>query len=122
LHDALPISGNDDTINIVTAPSGTVTPGAPLPFTVAVASGTSPAAGATVTYSVTQGTATLSCGQPSCSVVSAANGTASLSVAASSTTTTAVTATLANGASVTTQFAADSAPASSISPLTPNLY
>ncbi|HET8636769.1 MAG TPA: IPT/TIG domain-containing protein [Acidobacteriaceae bacterium] len=115
-------SGNDDTINIVTAPSGTVTPGAPLPFTVAVASGTSPAAGATVTYSVTQGTATLSCGQPSCSIVTAANGTASLAVAASSTTTTAVTATLANGASVTSQFTAQSGPAAAISPLTPNLY
>jgi hypothetical protein len=115
-------SGNDDTINIVTAPSGSVTPGAPLPFTVAVASGTSPAVGATVTYAVTQGTATLSCGQPSCSIVTAANGTASLAVAASSTTTTAVTATLANGASVTSQFTAQSGPASTISPLTPNLY
>lgn len=115
-------SRDDDTINIVTAPSGSVTPGAPLPFTVAVNSGTSPATGATVTYAVTQGNATLSCGQPSCSVVTAANGTASLAVAASSTTTAAVTATLANGASVTTQFAADSDPTAAISPLTPNLY
>jgi hypothetical protein len=113
---------NDDVIGILTAPSGTVAPGAPLPFTVAVSSGSSPAAGATVTYSVAQGTATLACGQPSCSVVTAANGTASLAVAASSTATAAVAATLANGASVITQFTAQSGSAAVISPLTPNLY
>ena len=113
---------NDDTIGILTAPSGTVAPGAPLPFTVTVSSGTSPAAGATVTYAVAQGSATLACGQPSCSVVTAANGTASVAVAANSTTPTAVTATLANGASVSTQFTAESGAATDISPLTPNLY
>lgn len=113
---------NSDTIGILTAPSGTVSPGAPLPFTVAVSSGAAPAAGATVTYSVSQGSATLACGLPSCSVVTTANGTATLAVAADSTTTSAVTATLANGASVSTQFAAQSAAAAAISPLTPNLY
>lgn len=115
-------AANDDTIGILTAPTGTVTPGAPLPFTVAVSSGASPAAGATVTYTVAQGNATLACGQVSCSVVTAANGTATLSVAANSTTPTAVTATLANGASVSTQFTASSGPTAAISPLTPNLY
>ncbi|MFZ0662607.1 MAG: IPT/TIG domain-containing protein [Acidobacteriaceae bacterium] len=113
---------DDDTIGILTAPSGVVAPGAPLPFTVGVNNGTSPTAGATVTYAVTQGNATLACGQPSCSVVTAANGTATLAVAANSTTTTSVAATLANGASVVTQFAAQSGSAAAISPLTPNLY
>ncbi|MGB7191425.1 MAG: IPT/TIG domain-containing protein [Acidobacteriaceae bacterium] len=113
---------NSDTINILTAPSGAVSPGAPLPFTVAVNSGSSAAVGATVTYTIAQGSATLACGQPSCSVVTAANGTATLAVAANSTTTTAVTATLANGASVSTQFTAQSDSSAAISPLTPNLY
>lgn len=113
---------NDDSIGILTAPSGTVAPGAPLPFTVTVSNGTSPAAGATVTYAVTQGNATLACGQPSCSVVTAANGAATLSVAADSTTPASVTATLANGASVSTQFTANSGTAAAISPLTPNFY
>lgn len=113
---------DDDTIGILTAPSGTVAPGAPLPFTVMVNSRTSPAAGATVTYSVAQGNATLGCGQPSCSVVTAANGTATLAVAASSTTPASVTAILANGASVSTQFTAATGTAAAISALTPNLY
>ncbi|MGH9585416.1 MAG: IPT/TIG domain-containing protein, partial [Acidobacteriaceae bacterium] len=113
---------NDDTIGILTAPSGPVPPGAPLPFTVTVSNAGSPAAGATVTYAVAQGNATLACGQPSCSVVTAANGTANLAVAANSTASTSVTATLTNGASVSAQFSADSGAAAAISPLTPKLY
>lgn len=113
---------NNSTITILSAPSGNVTPGAPLGFTVAVASGTSPAAGATVTYSVLQGSATLACGQPTCSIVTAANGSASLAVAADSSTPTTVAATLANGASVATTFTAQSGSTSTISALTPNLY
>lgn len=113
---------NSDTIAIVTAPSGSVAPGAPLPFTVAVASGATPAYGATVTFTVTQGVATLACGQPSCSVVTANNGVATLEVAAESTSTAAVTATLTNGASVSTAFTAASAPTTAISALTPALY
>jgi hypothetical protein len=113
---------NDDTIAILSAPSGAVPPGAPLGFSVAVASGSTPAAGATVTYFVQQGSATLACGQPSCAVVTAANGSASLAVSANSSTPTTIAATLANGASVSTTFAAQSGTASSISALTPNLY
>lgn len=113
---------NSDTISIVTAPSGTVAPGAPLPFTVAVSNGNSAAAGATVTFAVTQGSATLACGQPSCSVVTAANGSATLAVAANSSTPTSVTATLANRASVAATFAAQAGATQGISPLTPNLY
>ncbi|HEX5233941.1 MAG TPA: IPT/TIG domain-containing protein [Silvibacterium sp.] len=113
---------NNDTISIVAAPSGLVPPGAPLAFTVAVKNGTSVAAGATVTFTVTQGTATLACGQPSCSVVTAANGTATLAIAANSATLASVTATVANGASVFTQFTAATGAAPAISALTPNLY
>jgi IPT/TIG domain len=113
---------NNDTISIVTAPSGSIAPGAPLPFTVSVASGATPAAGATVTFTVTEGAATLACGQIACSVVAAANGTAILAVAANSASPTAITASLANGASVVTQFAAQSGFASVISAITPDLY
>lgn len=113
---------NNDTIGIITAPSGTVASGAPLPFTVAVSSGASPAAGATVIFAVSQGSATLACGQASCSVVTAANGSATLAVAANSTTPTSVIATLSNGASVATTFTAQSGATQAISALTPDLY
>lgn len=113
---------NSDSIRIVSAPAGAVASGAPLSFSVAVSSGSSPAAGATVTYSVTQGAATLACGRPSCSVVAAANGVATLAVAANSSSPTIVSATLANGASVATEFTAATGTAPVISALTPNLY
>jgi hypothetical protein len=117
---------NSDTLSIVTAPSGTVAAGAPLGFTVAAANGATPTAqpvsGATVTFTVTEGAATLACGQASCSVVTAANGVATLAVAANSTAPTTVTATLANGASVATEFTAQSGASPAISALTPNLY
>jgi hypothetical protein len=118
---------NNDAISIVSAPSGSVAPGAPLNFAVAVSNGTSPdaqtpAAGATVTFTVQQGSATLACGQPSCSVVTAANGAASLTVTANSSTPTTVSASLASGASVSTTFTAQTGASSAISALTPNLY
>lgn len=115
-------SQDSNTISIMTAPSGAVAPGAPLPFTVAVSSGKAPAAGATATFAVAQGSATLACGQPSCPVVTAANGTATLAVAANSSTPTSVTATLSNGASVAATFTGQAGAAQGISPLTPNLY
>ena len=113
---------NADTIRTVSAPSGSVAPGAPLAFTVAVSDGESPAAGATVTFTIQQGSATLACGQSSCSVVTAADGAATLAVATNSSAPTTVIASLANGASVTTEFAANSGAPSVISALTPNLY
>ena len=113
---------NSDTIAIISAPSGSVTPGVPLAYTVAVANGSTPAAGATVTYSVIQGSATLACGQPTCSVVTSANGSASLAVAASSTSSATVAATLSNGASVSTTFTPQSGASTSINPITPTLY
>lgn len=115
-------SQDDNSISIVTAPSGAVAPGAPFPFTVAVGNGSAPAAGATVTFAIAQGSATLACGQPSCSVVTAANGSATLAVAANSQTPTSITATLANGASVAATFTGQSGAKQGISPLTPNLY
>lgn len=113
---------NNGTISVISAPSGTVALGAPLAYTVAVASSGAPVAGATVTYSVLQGSATLACGQPTCSVVTAANGMASLAVSADSAAPTTVAAILSNGAGVSTTFSAQSGPASSISALTPTLY
>ena len=113
---------NNNSIAIVSAPSGSVAPGAPLPFIVAVSNGASSASGATVTFAVTKGAATLACGQISCSVVTAANGTATLAVAANSTAATTITATLANGAAVSTTFNAATGAAPAITALTPNLY
>lgn len=115
-------SQNNDTISIVSAPSGTVAAGVPLGFTVAVKNGTSSAAGATVTFTVTNGAATLACGQSSCSVVTAANGSATLAVAANSAALITITAALANGASVATQISAQAGATPAISALTPNLY
>lgn len=119
-------AANADTIRLVSAPSGSVPAGAPLGFTVAVGNGSTanpaPTAGATVTWSVQQGTATLACGASSCAAVTAANGVASLAVAAESSTPTVVTATLANGASVSTTFTASGGASTAISALTPNLY
>lgn len=115
-------SQNSDTIRIISAPSGTVASGAPLPFTVSVSNGAAPAGGATVTFTVAQGLATLACGQSSCSIVTAANGSATIAVAATSSSPTTVTATLANGASVSATFTGQGGATQVISPLTPTLY
>jgi IPT/TIG domain len=113
---------NNDTIAILTAPSGAVAAATPLPFTVAVRNGSSAVAGATVIFTLQQGSATLACGQSTCSVVTAANGTATLAVAANSSAPITITASLANGAAATTTFTASSTTSPAISPLTPDLY
>ena len=61
-------SGTGDALTLVTAPSGTVPIGVPIPFTVtALDPALAPAGGVTVIYTVTSGTATLACGLPVCS-------------------------------------------------------
>lgn len=117
-YDAL----GDDAISLVTAPLGAVPIGVPQPFTVRVLDVASqmPAAGVTVTWSLTGGMANLGCGQSSCSAVTGGDGTATLAVTANAATLAQVTASLTNGSSVIAEFTGTAPPA--IAALTPSLY
>ncbi|MGA8530824.1 MAG: IPT/TIG domain-containing protein [Acidobacteriaceae bacterium] len=117
-YDAL----GDDAISIVTAPLGSVPIGVPQPFTVRALEVASqmPAAGVTVTWSVTGGTASLACGQGICSVVTGGDGTATLAVTANGSALAQITASLTNGSSVIAEFTGVAPPA--IAALTPSLY
>ena len=111
-----------DALSIITAPLGAVATGVPVPFTVrALAPGAqAPAAGVIVTFTVTEGTASLGCGQSTCSVLSGGDGLATMSISANSTTLAQVTASLSDGAAVITEFSGSTPPA--IVALTPTLY
>lgn len=113
-------SGSGDSLTLVTAPSNTVPIATPLPF-IATALGPdlTPASGVTVTYTVTSGTVTLSCGQPNCSITTSGDGIASLMVTAIDTTPSVVTASLTNGANLQAHFAGGTSPA--LTALTPQL-
>lgn len=113
---------NGDELGIVTAPANTVPVGVPLAFTVRAMNWNDqfPAAGVTVSYSVSAGSAALGCGQSVCSAVTAGDGTATVMVTATSTSPAHVTATLTNGASISTEFTGQAAAA--INAITPNLY
>lgn len=117
-YDAL----GGDGISLVTAPTGSAPIGVPQPFTVRVLDVVSqmPAAGVTVTWSTTGGTAGLACGQSSCSAVTAGDGTATVFVAASVAALAQVTASLSNGSSVVAEFVGTAPPG--IAALTPPLY
>jgi hypothetical protein len=99
-------AGSGDEIAIVTAPTNAVRIGVPLPFTVKTvgSDGKTPIGGITVTFTVTQGTAELGCGQSSCAVVTGGDGLATVSVAPQTTAVAIVTVSLTNGTSVLTQF------------------
>lgn len=111
-----------DALSIVTGPLGTVPTGVPTLFTVKALSADdkTPAAGVTVTFTVTEGTAALACGQSTCSVASGGDGLATMSISPNSASLTQVTASLSDGASVITEFTGSTPPA--ITALTPNLY
>jgi IPT/TIG domain len=117
-YDAEP----DDAISLLAAPIGTVPIGVPQSFTVrAVNVNTQmPAAGVTVTFALTEGSAALGCGQTSCSIVTAGDGTATLLVTANSTTLAQITASLTSGSTVIAEFTGSAPP--SIVALAPNLY
>ncbi|MGO8760059.1 MAG: Ig-like domain-containing protein [Terracidiphilus sp.] len=104
-------SGTGDALTLVTAPSGAVPIGVPLPFTVTALGPTlAPAGGVTVIYTVTTGTATLGCGLPVCSVTATGDGRATMAVTAADGTGSIVTASLTNGSSLQAQFAGGTAP------------
>ncbi|MBV8629798.1 MAG: IPT/TIG domain-containing protein [Silvibacterium sp.] len=113
---------NGDELAIVTAPGNSVPTGVPLPFTVRAMNWNdqSPAAGVTVSYSVTKGSATLDCGQPVCRTTTGGDGTATVMVKANATNLTTVTASLTNGASIAAEFTGQAPPA--IAVVSPNLY
>ena len=113
---------NGDELAIVTAPSNTVALGVPLPFTVKAMNWNNqfPAAGVTVKFAVTEGSAALGCRQTTCSVTTAGDGTATIMVSATSDSLTQVTASLTNGTNIVAEFTGGTPPA--ISAITPNLF
>jgi hypothetical protein len=113
-------AGTGDSITLITAPMNTVSLDVPLPFTVqALDASLKPASGVIVTFTVTSGTATLGCGQLSCTVTATGDGLATMNVTATTTSLAIVTATLVNGASLQAHFTGGTAP--TISAVTPSL-
>jgi hypothetical protein len=114
-------AGSNDALNLVTAPANQVPMNVPQPFTVLaeVANG-KPAGGVTVTYSVTSGTATLGCGQSTCTVTATGDGRATMPVTATNSSIAVVTAFLTNGAGVQAHFYGGTPAA--VTALTPTLY
>ncbi len=113
-------AGTGDALSLDTAPMNTVPIGEPLPFTVtAFGPDLSPAAGVKVTYTVTSGTATLSCGLSVCTIPASGDGIATMSVTAKDSTSSIVTASLANGSSLQAHFAGGTPP--TLAALTPQL-
>ncbi len=113
-------SGTGDALTLSTAPSNIVPIGVPLPFTVTALTPTlTPAAGVTVLYTATAGTARLGCGLSVCSVTTAGDGRATMNITANDGTWSIITASLTNGSSVEAQFGGGSP--SAVSSLTPRL-
>ncbi|MGD0734353.1 MAG: IPT/TIG domain-containing protein [Terracidiphilus sp.] len=113
-------SGTGDALTLVTAPSNTIPIGVPIPFTVtALGPDLTPAGGVTITYTVTGGTATLSCGQPTCAVTASGDGHATMNVTAVNGTWSIITASLTNGSNVQAQFTGGTPPV--LTAVTPQL-
>jgi hypothetical protein len=113
-------SGTGDALTLVAAPSGTVPIGVPVPFTVAALSaGLAPVGGVTVTFTVTAGSATLACGEASCSVTATGDGLATMDITPTGPALTSVTAALTNGSGLQAQFTGGTPPA--LAALTPPL-
>jgi hypothetical protein len=93
-------AGSGDSLTLVSAPMSSVPIGVPEAFAVtALGADLSPAGGVSVVYTVTSGTATLGCGQKSCTVTTTGDGHATMNVTAADTTWSIVTAALTNGSS-----------------------
>jgi hypothetical protein len=113
-------SGAGDALTLDTAPAGTVPIATPIPFTVtALSPDLTPAGGVSVIYTVTSGTATLSCGLPVCAVVATGDGRATMNVLAANATPSIVTASLTNGSSLQAHFTGGTPPV--LASLTPQL-
>ena len=113
-------AGTGDALTLDNAPSNTVPIGVPIPFTVtALDPSLAPAPGVTVIFSVTNGSATLGCGSPTCAVTAAGDGRATMNVTAVNGTWSIVTASLSNGSSLQAQFAGGTPPV--LAAITPQL-
>jgi hypothetical protein len=113
-------SGTGDSLTLVTAPTSSVPIGVPEPFSVlALDSSLNPAGGVSVIYTVTSGTATLSCGLSTCTVTATGDGRATINVTATSSAWSTVTASLTNSsASMRTEFYGGTPPTlASLSPM-----
>jgi hypothetical protein len=100
-------AGSGDALTLMSAnePMGTVPIGVPEPFSViALRQSLNPAGGVTVIYTVISGTATLGCGQPSCTVTATGDGRATMTLTAVENTWSIVTASLTNGSSLRAEF------------------
>ena len=104
-------SGTGDALTLLTAPSGTVPIGVPIPFTVtALSPALTPVGGVTVIYTVTAGSASLGCGLPVCSLTATGDGRATINVTAVDGTPSIITASLTNGSNLQAQFAGGTSP------------
>ena len=103
---------SNDGLAIVSAPANALAIGVPSPFTVRAlaGNGTTPAPGLIVTYAVTQGMASLGCGQSTCIATTGADGSATVTVTAVNTAPAQVTASLASGAAVISRFSGAAPP------------
>ncbi len=113
-------SGSGDALTLMSAnePMGTIPIGVPEPFSViALGPNLNPAGGVSVVFTVTSGTATLGCGQPTCTVTATGDGRATMTVMAVDNTWSAVTASLTNCSSLRAEFMGGTPPVlTSLSP------
>lgn len=113
-------SGAGDALTLLTAPSGTVPIGVPIPFTVtALSAALMPVGGVTVIYTVNAGSATLGCGLPVCSITATGDGRATINVTVVDGTPSIITASLTNGSSLQAHFSGGTSP--TIASLSPRL-
>jgi hypothetical protein len=113
-------SGTGDALTLLTAPSGTVPIGVPIPFSVTALSPTlTPVGGVTVIFTVNAGSATLGCGLPVCSITATGDGRATINVTAVDGTWSIITASLTNGSSLQAHFSGGTPP--TVASLSPRL-
>ena len=112
-------SSISDALTMVSAPVGSVPIGVPELFSViALGSDLTPAGGVSVTYTLVSGSATLGCGQSTCTVTATGDGRATMSVTANSRSWSIVTASLLNGSSLKSEFYGGTPPTlTSLSPM-----
>ncbi len=89
-----------DGVKIISAPSGTVSQGVPLPMTVQVVTGdgTTPAGNVQVSFTVPKGAAQMGCGASLCMALTNADGMATMLVTPTTSAVTQVSAAISNGA------------------------
>jgi len=115
-------SGSGDALTLMSTsePTGTVPIGVPEAFSViALGANRAPAGGVSVIYTVVSGTATLGCGQKTCTVTTTGDGLATMNVTAISSAWSIVTASLTNGSSLKVEFCGGTPP--TLASLTPML-